>query len=60
VRPPELYDCNADPQELQNVIAAHPEITRELQAKLDAVLAGRETQTNSGDITPAAIPGLRW
>lgn len=60
VRPPELYDCRADPQELHNVIAEHPEIARELQAKLDEVLAGRDTQTTSGDITPAAIPGLKW
>jgi len=59
VRPPELYDRGADPDELQNVIAEHPEAAAELQARLDEVLAGHSASVGETE-TPAAVPGLKW
>lgn len=62
VRPPELYDRQQDPDELTNVIAAHPEVAQELRAKLDAVLDESHATIGSlGDTdTPAAVPGVKW
>ncbi|MCS6861854.1 MAG: sulfatase-like hydrolase/transferase [Abditibacteriales bacterium] len=61
VRPPELYDRRADPEELVNVIDQHPDVARELQARLDEVLRDRTTLGSMGDAeTPAAVPGVKW
>jgi len=62
LRPPELYDRRNDPDELVNVIDGHPEVARELQAHLDALVA--EARVAGGLLargdTPAAVPGVHW
>ena len=62
VRPPEIYDRRSDPDELVNVIDQHPEVARELQARLDEVL--KDHAAAAGTIgeteTPAAVPGVKW
>ncbi len=61
VRPPELYDRRSDPEELVNVIDQHPDVAKELQARLDEILKDRTTLGSVGDTeTPAAIPGMKW
>jgi arylsulfatase A-like enzyme/Flp pilus assembly protein TadD len=36
---PELYDLNKDPQELNNLLEEHPQVTRQLQKKLREMMA---------------------
>jgi len=61
-RPAELYDRHADPQELHNVIAAHPEVAAALQALLYRRLAGFSGAGGAApaSTTPAAVPGVDW
>ena len=62
VRPSELYDRRTDLDELINVIDQHPEVARELQARLDDVLKDHAAATGTvGETeTPAAVPGVKW
>ena len=61
VRPPELYDRQADPEELHNVIGEHPEVAAELQALLNERLEGfRASGGAPTTSTPAAVPGVDW
>jgi arylsulfatase A-like enzyme len=60
LRSPELYDRRSDPEELTNVIAHHPEVARELQARLDAVVQGHGSPGPGATETPAAVPGVKW
>jgi len=61
IRPPELYDRRADPEELVNVIDQHPAVAEELQAHLDECLKGFDRALASGATqTPAAVPGVDW
>lgn len=60
-RPPELYDRTADPEELANVIADHPQIARELDQVLREYIGDFKVGGTGGTgDTPAAIPGLKW
>lgn len=43
---PQLYDLKNDPEELKNVADAHPEVLKELQAKLDEYIASGRDITN--------------
>ena len=47
----ELYDLEADPEELTNVIAGHPEIAAEMQAWLEAYIEEHRGET-TGDLGP--------
>jgi arylsulfatase A-like enzyme len=61
-RKPELYDRRSDPEELVNVIEKHPDVAKEMDARLAQVLkdaAATSGVTDVGD-APAAIPGLKW
>ncbi|MCD6288963.1 MAG: sulfatase [Anaerolineae bacterium] len=61
MRPPELYDRNNDPEELTNVIDQHPDVAKELQARLDEVIKSRSIKLGPGGTgTPAAVPGVEW
>jgi arylsulfatase A-like enzyme len=60
LRPPELYDCRADPEELTSVLAQHPEVAHELHARLEEALKDQATAGLSETETPAAVPGVRW
>jgi len=60
-RPAELYDREADPDELVNLIGEHPEVARELDEVLRAYIGDFEVGGTVGTgETPAAIPGLKW
>jgi len=54
----ELYDLTADPQELTSVLDQHPDVAKDLSAKLDAHMAklGPMTLSSAGD-QPAADDG---
>jgi arylsulfatase A-like enzyme len=54
----ELFDVAADPDEMKNVAAAHPEIVRELRQSLDAWWNPRPATTPAsiGPVGPAADP----
>ena len=70
LRPPELYDLERDPMESYDVAAANPETVREIQARVDRLLAtfpeqvkkawadtqGRETAVSPTGALPRAIP----
>ena len=53
----ELYDLAADPGELTNLAAEKPDVCRELEERVQAHIALRETQT--GRRNPMAM-GTRW
>jgi arylsulfatase A-like enzyme len=59
---PQLYDRRSDPEELVNVIEKHPDVAKDLDAKLAEVVKEAEATsgvTDAGE-APAAIPGLKW
>jgi arylsulfatase A-like enzyme len=57
--PPQLYDLTADPAELTNVIADHPDVARELHAALIAdTEAGRPLTRGSLDVGDAVIANV--
>ena len=40
LRPPELYDLLADPDESYNVAAEHPRVVTDIQSRVDRLMAG--------------------
>ncbi len=56
-RKPELYDRNADPEELANVIADHTDVADELHAKLKAYIESGLPETQ-GAFMPGAVPNV--
>lgn len=58
---PELYDLEADPQELRNAIATHPAQARFLRNQLAGLLASQRSQppASGGAIPPERLAALR-
>jgi arylsulfatase A-like enzyme len=61
-RKPELYGRRSDPEELVNVIEKHPDVAKDLEARLAATLKDAAATSGVTDVgeAPAAIPGLKW
>ncbi len=56
----ELYDLERDPEELQNLYSEEPEIARELEQRLQAVLAARRgaAETEGAVVDPETVREL--